>query len=216
MPRQTLLALVDAAIHAPSSSNAQNWRFVIVEERAQKERIQALWRRGWAWYKDTIAAAPPRAGEDPAARARSVRAGDYMVEHMHEIPAIIFLAIEKDEAVAKALASPNTITAALRHLGAAGTLRLLTGAGTATATGIYSTAYPAAQNLLLAARALGLGAVLTTPHLFHPREYEKILELPSNVVLTCAIPVGYPKGKFGPVRRPPAETVTFWDRYAKR
>jgi nitroreductase len=135
-----------------------------------------------------------------------------MVSHLHETPALIFLGVKKDAMVAKALASPNTVAAAVRRLGAVGTARLLAGAGNAGSTGVLATAYPAAQNLLLAARALGLGAVLTTPHLFHPGQYERILGLPSDVTLTCCIPVGYPKGRFGPVGRADVRTMISWDR----
>ena len=79
---------------------------------------------------------------------------------------------------------------------------------------MHATAGPAAQNFLLAARGLGLGAVLTTPHLFHPGQYEKILELPSSVTLTCCIPVGYPMGNFGPVSRPDPKLFVSYDRYS--
>jgi len=214
VPEDVLIRLVDAAIHAPSSSNAQNWRFVIVRDRAQKQRVAELWRAGAAWYGDTIGAAPPRPGEDAEQRKRSHAAQLYMLDHLADIPAIIFVGVKKDEVIAKALASPNTITAAIRHLGVGGTARLLRGSGNATATGIHATAYPAVQNLLLAARALGLGAVLTTPHLFHPGQYEKVLGLPSDVTLTAVIPVGYPLGKFGPVKRPDPRTMISWDRYS--
>ncbi len=213
VPEELLVKLVDAAIHAPSSSNAQNWRFVIVRDREQKRRIAELWRAGAAWYRDTIGAAPPRDGEDKDQRLRSQSALQYMLDHIEDVPAIIFLAIKKDAAVAKAVSSPNTITAAIRHLGLGGTFRLLRGAGSATAVGIHATAYPAAQNLLLAARALGLGAVLTTPQLFHPGRYEELLGLPSDVTLTCVIPVGYPVGKFGPVTRHDPRSMISWDRY---
>jgi nitroreductase len=213
VPEDLLVKLVDAAIHAPSSSNGQNWRFVIVRDREQKQRIADLWRRGAAWYRETIGAAPPRPGEDADAHARAQRAAQYMLDHIEDMPALIFIAIKKDEVVAKAVASPKTITAAIRHLGMGGTVRLLTGAGNASATGVHATAYPAAQNLLLAARALGLGAVLTTPHLFHPGQYEKILGLPSDMTLTCCIPVGYPMGRFGPVTRPDPRSVIHWDRH---
>lgn len=214
VPEDVLVKLVDAAIHAPSSSNAQNWRFVIVRNPEQKHRIAELWRSGAAWYQDTIGAAPSRPGEDAAQRGRSQHALQYLLDHIEDVPALVFIAIKKDEAVAKALASPKTITAALRHLGPGGTVRLLTGASNATATGIHATAYPAAQNLLLAARALGLGAVLTTPHLFHPGQYEKVLDLPSDVTLTCCIPVGYPMGRFGPVTRPDPRSLIHWDRHS--
>jgi nitroreductase len=214
IPEEVLVKLADAAIRAPSSSNAQNWRFVIVREESQKRRIQELWAQGWAWYKDTVGSSPLRPGENEDARARNVRAGNYMVSHIHETPALIFIGVKKDENVAKALASPHTVVSAVKHLGAAGTARLLAGAGNASTTGVLATAYPAAQNLLLAARALGLGAVLTTPQLFHPGQYEKILGLPSDVTLACCIPVGYPKGRFGPVSRADVRPMISWDRYS--
>lgn len=213
VPEELLVKLVDAAIHAPSSSNSQNWRFVIVRDREQKRKLAELWRSGHAWYRETIGAAPPRPGEDADQRVRSQRALTYMLDHIEETPALIFIGIKKDDAIAGALASPKTVTAALRHLGIGGTISLLRGAGSANLTGALATAYPAAQNLLLAARGLGLGAVLTTPHLFHPGRYEQVLGLPSDVTLTCCIPVGYPKGKFGPVSRPDPKSMIHWDRY---
>jgi nitroreductase len=76
-----------------------------------------------------------------------------------------------------------------------------------------STAYPAVQNILLAARALGLGSVLTTQHFFVPGEFEAVIGLPSSVTLAAVLPVGYPKGKFGPVSRPDPRSVVSWDRY---
>ena len=213
VPEEVLLQLVDAAIQAPSSSNGQNWRFVIVRDRATKQKIQDVWARGWAWYTETIARADAQPGEDLAARGRSTKAGDYMVTHLVDTPAIIFVCVAPDDVVAKKIASPVTVTAAMRHLGVGGTARLLMGASNATSTGVMATAYPAVQNLLLAARALGLGAVLTTPQLFSPGAYEEILGLPSGVALTAVIPVGYPMGKFGPVTRPPATDVVSWDRW---
>ena len=213
VPDDVVEKLIDAAIRAPSSSNGQNWHFVCVRERATKERIAEVWRRGWDWYQETIAAAPPRPGEDIDQRIRSRRAGSYMIDHMADIPVLIFVCVKPDEAVARALQSPSVFTAALRHFGATGTARFLLGAVNAKATGIHATAYPAVQNLLLAARGLGLGAVLTTPHLFTPGAYEEILGIPSGVTLTAVIPVGYPKGRFGPVSRPPVADVMSWDRY---
>jgi nitroreductase len=214
VPEQLLLQLVEAAIHAPSSSNAQNWRFVIVRDRAQKARMADLWRKAWAFYRDTIAAAALRPGETVEMRKRAVAAGTYMVNHLADIPALICVGVKRDDLVAKVLQSPATLTAAARHFGLGGAAKLLMNAGRSSATGVASTAYPAVQNLLLAARALGLGAVLTTPHLFSPGEYERILDIPKNVTLAAVVPVGYPKGKFGPVTRAPAESFVSWDRYS--
>ncbi len=212
VPEKLLEKLIDAAVQCPSGSNAQNWTFVIVRDRAKMSEIQKLWRSAWGFYTATINAAL-RPGEDPAAKERGNRASQYMIDHMHEIPAMIFVGVKRDPVVAEALKSPRTVTAAIKHLGLGGTLRLLTGGSRATLQGADGAAYPAVQNILLAARGLGLGAVLTTPHLFHPGEYEKLLGIPADVTLCAAIPVGYPLGRFGPVRRPPATDVIGWDSY---
>ena len=73
--------------------------------------------------------------------------------------------------------------------------------------------YPAIQNMLLAARGLGLGATLTTRHLLYEDEVKRILELPDNAETFAILPVGYPVGKFGPVSRLGLEEVTFQDRW---
>src|ERR1700731_2202040 len=61
--------------------------------------------------------------------------------------------------------------------------------------------YPAVQNMLLSARALGLGATLTTLYLQFEKEAEAAFELPPNVHSYALLPIGYPMGRFGPVRR---------------
>ncbi len=61
--------------------------------------------------------------------------------------------------------------------------------------------YPAVQNMLLAARALGLGAILTTRHLLYEKETEAALGLPPGVHSYAILPIGYPMGRFGPVGR---------------
>ena len=61
--------------------------------------------------------------------------------------------------------------------------------------------YPAVQNMLLAARALGLGASLTTRHMFYAEEADKALELPSGYLSYAILPIGYPLGNFGPLGR---------------
>jgi len=69
------------------------------------------------------------------------------------------------------------------------------------------------QNMLLAARALGLGATLTTRHLMFERETEQLLGLPSGFHSYAIIPIGYPLGNFGPVRRGPISDVVYLDRW---
>jgi nitroreductase family protein len=73
--------------------------------------------------------------------------------------------------------------------------------------------FPAIQNLLLAARALGLGTTLTTSHFEDEPAVRRILGLPDDVATYCIIPVGYPLGRWGEARRKPVEDVTYRDHW---
>ena len=69
--------------------------------------------------------------------------------------------------------------------------------------------YPAVQNMLLAARALGLGSTLTTRHLLHAEAADTALGLPEGVHSYAILPIGWPLGKFGPVGRTVLSDVVF-------
>jgi nitroreductase len=73
--------------------------------------------------------------------------------------------------------------------------------------------YPAVQNMLLAARALGLGATLTTRHLLYEKDSEAALGLPPGVHSYAILPIGYPMGRFGPVGRGPLSEIVYEDRW---
>ena len=75
--------------------------------------------------------------------------------------------------------------------------------------------YPAVQNMLLAARALGLGATLTTRHLLYEKETEAALGLPPGVHSYAILPIGYPMGRFGPVGRGPLADIVYEDRWGQ-
>lgn len=79
--------------------------------------------------------------------------------------------------------------------------------------GAGASIYPAVQNMLLAARALGLGATLTNRHLLYEKEVDQILGLPKEARTFAIIPLGYPVGNFGPLSRAPVDQVTFLDRW---
>jgi nitroreductase len=78
-----------------------------------------------------------------------------------------------------------------------------------------SSIYPAVQNMLLAARALGLGATLTTLYLNFEKEVEAAFGLPAEMHTYAILPIGYPLGRFGPVRRVPLADVVYEDRWGQ-
>ncbi len=79
-----------------------------------------------------------------------------------------------------------------------------------------SSIWPGIQNLLLAARAMGLGATPTTFVMQYRAELEALLELPPRVAAYALIPVGFPLGRFGPLSRLPVEQLLHYDRWTGR
>lgn len=79
-----------------------------------------------------------------------------------------------------------------------------------------SSIYPAAQNLMLAARAFGIGSTLTTFHLSREAEIKALLDIPDDVHTAALIPLGYPEGRWGQGPRRPVEEVVYLDRFGNR
>jgi nitroreductase len=187
VPEDLLVRLVDAANQAPSGSNAQTARWIIVRDRAQIARIAELNREAVKAYTGPNSRRPASLPhQDAQRRARQLQALLWQADHMHEFPALIIACQE--------LAGPK------RESWAAGA-----GAG--------GSVWPAVQNLLLAARGYGLGAALTTLAMSNREAFRAILELPENIEPFCVIPGGYPLGRFGPGSRRPLSEIVHWDRW---
>lgn len=186
VPDELLIKLVDAANQAPSGSNAQNGRWIVVKDQAQRDRLAELNRKGVERYIQGQRPTP-MPHHDPDKRQRMLDAVLWQAEHMHEIPALVIACLEM------ASDPPENFFAGAN---AGGSI------------------WPGVQNLLLAARALGLGAAPTTLGLGNRKAVKEVLNLPENIEAFCLIPVGYPLGKFGPVTRRPVEEIMRWDRWS--
>ena len=99
--------------------------------------------------------------------------------------------------------APVLIMACIEHDGSPGTMSR------------GSSIYPAVQNLLLAARGLGLGSVITTLHKRYENEIKAILDIPDNVETAALLPIGFPQEgyRYGPTRRAPVDQITSWERW---
>ncbi len=80
----------------------------------------------------------------------------------------------------------------------------------------FGSIYPSVQNLLLAARAVDLGAALTTIPLWNLFAVRRILGLPWNITPCAVIPLGWPLGRYGPTTRKPVREVVSFDRFGNR
>jgi nitroreductase len=85
--------------------------------------------------------------------------------------------------------------------------------GAATDQMVDAALYPAAQNLIVAARSLGLGTTFTTFQVATESEMRKVLGIPDDVSIAVCIALGYPDRPFGPVKRKPVAEVIHWDRW---
>lgn len=186
VPEEHLIKLVSAANQAPSGSNTQGARWIVVRDPETKAQLAALNKTGVESYLAPLVDNPGSLSHQPAdKRQRMVNAVVWQKDHMHEIPALIIACMDFGE-------TPTSTMIA----------------------GGNGSIWPGIQNLLLAARAIGLGAAPTTLALTNPKAVAKVLNLPSSMHAYCLIPVGYPMGKFGPVTRKPMEEILRFDRWS--
>jgi nitroreductase len=185
VPEDLIKKVLWAATRAPSGGNRQGWRFVVVTDPAKKKRLQELYSDGWERLVKS-GYAQPRADlpkEEAESNDKVLKSSQYLSDHLHEVPVIIMVCT---------FAGDRSVNQ-----------------GVAAGASIY----PAVQNLMLAARALGLGTALTTIHRWNEEEVRTALGIPDTVDTAALIPLGWPKGKFGTGWRKPVEDVTYWDTW---
>jgi nitroreductase len=123
-------------------------------------------------------------------------------------------AASPDPSVARVYSSAQYLA---EHMGEAPVLIVacIDTAGRDTTLTTGSSIYPAVQNLMLAARGLGLGTVITTIHKGRENEVRALLEIPEGIETAALIPMGFPgEGtRFGPPRRTPVDEVAHRDRW---
>ncbi|HEX8207555.1 MAG TPA: nitroreductase family protein, partial [Solirubrobacteraceae bacterium] len=191
--RALLEQLVEAATWAPSGGNEQSYEFVVVDDRATMRELAGLWRRSCdAYAAATREEAIERMGEEKALPL--IRALEYQRDHFAETPAIIVPCYSRR--------TPPSIAARLvKELGAVDGARFAARGPRMAVLTEAASIYPGVQNLLLCARALGLGANITTWHMFLEHEWKSVLGIPKAWNTYAVIPVGWPRGRFGPVTR---------------
>jgi nitroreductase len=176
---------IELALEGPTGSNGQNWEFVVVTERATKQRFQSQYKRVWALY----GRAGQRARGDDPQTARILASVQWQVDHLDEVPVLVVACLRGG---GKLPYVPMPAIASSSH---------------------YGSIYPSVQNLLLAARAVGLGASLITLPLWSTTVARRILGLPLSVEPCCIVPLGWPRGRYGPKARKPVDQVIHLERY---
>ena len=184
IPDDDLRTILWSATRAPTGSNRQTFRFLVLRDGPLAVQAKALlgeaFRAGWNQKREHDRYDVGSGAEDDSPKARTARAMQQFVDRFEETPVVVLACL-------------------VRHR-----------RPTPTEGGSI---YPACQNLLLAARALGYGGVMTMWHQFVEAELRELLDIPDEVALSACIPLGRPEGRHGPVRRRPLPDLVYDDRW---
>jgi nitroreductase len=212
VPRDLLMQLVEAATWAPSGANAQAYSWVIVSDRQQMRSLAELWARCHELYMASAGEIPVDT-MDQAKTKRLHRAVAYQTDHFAETPALLVACYDLSGMRARGRSRWRSIARGLSRIGWREVLRAAPHVRRMADMSEAASVYPGVQNLLLAARALGLGASLTTWHLLLEPAFKERLDIPSHIRTFAVVPVGWPMGKFGPLARRPVDEVVHWDAW---
>ncbi|MEZ0367226.1 nitroreductase family protein [Mycobacterium sp. pUA109] len=185
---EVLREVLALALKAPTSSNSQDWAFIVVTDPEQKKRLIGGYQR---MFKLT-GVLRVFGGSTYNAMSRQWSAVEWQGQHFHELPVFVIPCYRRN----------------MRHRSV--------GRPQVSVSSFYGSVYPAVQNILLACRAVGLGASLQTLPLWYLPNVRKVLGLPRSVVPVCLIPIGWARGRYGPTQRPPVEDVLHVERYGNQ
>jgi nitroreductase len=196
VPDEIITKILDAAIRAPSGSNAQSWVFIVIKDAETRRQLGAVYKKASDILMKLYAGAPRPPHMDDNKYQRFMQAVTHLFEHMGDAPVLLVPCLK-----ASMWTGASNLPADVKaRMASAGRI-----AG--------SSIYPAVQNVILACRAFGLGTVLTTIHAFFEEEVREILKLPADVQTYALMPIGYPQGHHYPVKRKAVHEVVSLDRY---
>jgi nitroreductase len=174
------------ALQAPSASNAQGSRWVLVDDSAKRERLAAIYAECWTKYRriqerrfDVLD------GNDLQALQRLLRSGEALATNLNRVPVIAIPCIEATLGDAPVLIEMASI---------------------------FGSVFPAVWSFQLALRSRGLGSVLTTIHLWRAEEVARELGVPDGFLQCGLLPVAYTRGSsFRPAARRPVSEMAAWN-----
>ena len=184
VPEDDLNTILFCASRAPTGSNRQTFRFLVLRDGPIAQQAKALIKRGaeeiWEQKRtderyDAVVVEQPR-----SPKARIDAAVQHLIDNFERVPVVVLPCLIRYR--------PPTSSEG-------------------------GSIYPACQNLLLAARALGYGGVITGYHSRVEPELRALLGIPDGVFIAATIPLGQPEGGHGPVRRRPLSELVYEERW---
>jgi nitroreductase len=184
IPPDDLNTILWHATRAPTGSNRQGFRFIVLTDTPIAMQAKALlgdaFRKGWETKRAVDRYDAGTGSRSSSPKARTAAAMTRFVDTFEQTPVVVLPCLIRHR-------EPEPTEGA--------------------------SIYPACQNLLLAARALGYGGVITMWHLSVESELRSLLGVPDGVSMAACIPLGRPEGNHGPVRRRPMPELVFGDQW---
>jgi nitroreductase len=185
VPRAVIEECLELAVQAPTASNSQTWRWMVVDDLDKKKAIADLYRQTSNQYLSRSAERAKERGE--AQTIRVYDSAEFLAQNLERAPVFVIPCVQ---------GRPPEGSPVLNIVSAMGSI------------------FPAVWSFQLALRARGLGSALTTLHLVHEKEAAAILGIPENVMQVALLPVGYTKGtNFKRAERPPVSNITHWNQW---
>jgi nitroreductase len=186
VPRALVEECIDIAMQAPMGGNVVRCRWMVVDDPDVRVTIADLYRSAYQGYRASAVERSAVAGVD---NSRIFASADYLAEVLERVPVHL---------IPCHVAQP-------------------TGTDEYAMSTFYGSVMPAMWSLMLALRSRGLGSSLTTLHLQQSAEIRSLLGIPDAVTQLALIPIGWYTGSgFRPVKRTPAEYVTYWNHWKSR
>jgi len=186
VPADALRTIMFAATRAPSGSNRQPFRFIVLTDGPNAAAAKSLISEGaqqmWGFKRQNDGYDGGSGAQADSPKARMAATMQRYVEDIASVPVLILPCLVRYRAA-------NELEGA--------------------------SIYPACQNLLLAARAIGYGGVLTGWHSVVEAELRALLAIPAEVLIAAAITLGKPQGHHGPVRRRPMDELIYEESWAR-
>ncbi len=185
VPREVINECLELAIQAPTASNGQTWRWMVVDDPAKKAAIADLYRKTSDVYLSASAERARKRGEEQTVRVYD--SAEFLAQNLHRAPVFVIPCVQG---------------------------RPPEGAPLLSTVSVMGSIFPAVWSFQLALRARGLGSALTTLHLVHEKETAELLGIPENVLQVGLLPVAYTKGTdFKRAERAPVSTITHWNEW---
>ncbi|HEX9234796.1 MAG TPA: nitroreductase family protein [Actinomycetota bacterium] len=200
VPDELIQECLALATQAPTGSNMQNWRFVVVTDEDKRAVVAEAYRKGIGPYLEAMSRF---ARVRTPSGQRVFESAEYLGEVIDQVPVLV---------IPCALGRPEGMRPFFEAMGMDPNTAL-----NVTASGLYGSIWPAVWSFMLALRSRGLGSALTTMHLAFEHEVGEALGIPDTVTQVGLLPVAYYTGEtFRPAKRRPVEQVTYWNGWKNR